>query len=71
MKNFEPSENGLKLHEKIDPKILKCLKIIKTTVSCGSINSTWPTEYAKPGFARFWAKFRKADFFEEEKHIIS
>ena len=53
LKNFEPSKNGPKLHEKIDLKILKCQKIIKTTASWGSINSTWSTEYAKTGFTHF------------------
>ena len=57
--------------KKIDLKILKCQKIIKTTASWGSINSTWSTEYAKTGFTRFWAICEKADIFGKEKHTIS
>ena len=71
LKNFEPSKNGPKLHEKIDLKIPKCQKIIKTTASWGSINSAWSTEYAKTGFTRFWAICEKADIFGKEKHTIS
>ena len=52
-KKIKPSKNGPKLHEKIDLKFLKCQKIIQTTASWGSISSTWSTEYAKTGFARF------------------
>ena len=55
----------------MDPKFLKCQKIIQTTASWGSISSTWSTEYAKTGFARFWAVYEKADIFGEEKHTNS
>ena len=55
----------------MDLKIVKCLKIIQTTASWGSISSTWSTEYAKTGFARFWAVCEKADIFGEEKYTIS
>ena len=55
----------------MDPKFLKCQKIIQTTASWGSISSTWSTEYAKTGFARFWAVYEKTDIFGEEKHTIS
>ena len=71
MKKFESFKNGPKIHEKMDLKNLKCQKIIKTTASWGSINSTRSTEYAKTGFNRFWAICEKADIFGKEKHTIS